>query len=320
MNARAPLDWLLQPEHPSARYLALRHLLDRPEDDPQVVEARTAIPSAPPARAILSAQYPAGYWMRPGRGYSPRYRATIWQLVFLADLGARPTEGITRACEHVMANALRTDHHLFSAHVHSTGIWPCLNGDLVRAFLRFGLGDHPTVRAVIAALAERVLVDGWICVRNGEMIVEKETWRPCLWGCVKVLRGLAAVPEGQRSSAVRQAIQRGVAFLRAHDLAHDPAPALVDEPSHWLRFGFPLGYGSDLLEALLALVEVGAAPEQARALEVVREKRDATGHWPLEHALTGTWADFGAAGEPSKWVTIRALRVLRAAASRALQG
>jgi hypothetical protein len=145
------------------------------------------------------------------------------------------------------------------------------------------------------------------------MIVEKETWQPCLWGCVKVLRGLASIPEAQRSSAARRAIQRGVAFLQQHDLAQDQRPALVDEPSHWLRLGFPLGYGSDLLEALLALVEVGAVPSQERALQAIREKRDETGRWRPEHALTGTWADFGAQGTPSKWVTIRALRVLRAA-------
>jgi hypothetical protein len=311
MSEQALLDWLLQPENPSARYLALRHLLGRPENDPQVIVARAAIGDSPPVRAILGAQYPDGHWIKPGRGYSPRYKATIWQLIFLADLGATPTEGILRACEHVMANALRTDQDLFSAHVHSTGIWPCLNGDLVRAFLHFGLGDHPTVRTVIAALAERVLVDGWICVRNGKLIKEKDTWRPCLWGCVKVLRGLVAIPEGQRTFAVRQAIRRGIAFLQAHDLAQDQPPALVDEPSHWLDFGFPLGYGSDLLEALLALVEVGVVPEQAPALKVVREKRDEAGRWRLERALPGTWANFGAQGAPSKWVTIRALRVLR---------
>jgi hypothetical protein len=318
MNEQALLEWLLQPENPSARYLALRHLLDRPEDDPQVVEARVAIHDFPPVRAILGAQYPAGYWIKPDRGYSPRYRATIWQLVFLTDLGATPTEDIVRACEHVLANALRTDHSLFSAHAHSTGIWPCLNGDLARAFTRLGLGDHPAVRAVIAALAERVLVDGWICVRNGKRIKEKETWQPCLWGCVKVLRGFASIPEAQRSFAVRQAIGRGATFLHQHDLAQDQRPALVDEPSHWLRLGFPLGYGSDLLEALLALVEVGVVPNQERALQTIRQKRDEAGRWRLEHALTGTWADFGAQGTPSKWVTIRALQVLRAA-SRATQ-
>ena len=311
MSVGETLDWLLAPENPSARYLALRNLLDRPEDDPQVVAARAAIAGAPPARAILDAQYPAGYWIRPDRGYSPRYKATIWQLVSLADLGAPPTEGIVRACEHVMGAALRTDHGLFSAHVHSSGIWPCLNGDLVRAFHAFGLGEHPTVRAVVAALADRVLGDGWICVRNGTMLKEKGTWQPCLWGCVKVLRGLAAIPEAQRSSAVRRAIARGVAFLCSHDLSAAQAPALVDEPSHWLRFGFPTGYGSDLLEALLALVEVGARPDQA-VLRVVLERRDETRRWRLGHALPSTWADFGAEGAPNKWVTIRALRVASA--------
>jgi hypothetical protein len=310
MSEQALLGWLLEPGNPSARYLALRHLLGRPADDPQVGEARAAINDSPPVRAILGAQYPAGYWIKPDRGYSPRYKATIWQLIFLADLGATPTERIIRACEHVMTNALRTDHNLFSAHVHSTGIWPCLNGDLLRAFLHLDLGDHPTVRAVIAALAERVLVDGWICVRNGRMSKEKNTWQPCLWGCVKVLRGLAAIPKGQRTFAVRRAIERGADFLCAHDLAQDQAPALVDEPSHWLNFGFPVGYGSDLLEALLALVEVGVVPEE-QTIQIVREKRDGAGRWRLEHALPSTWAGFGAEGAPSKWVTIHALRALR---------
>ena len=86
----------------------------------------------------------------------------------------------------------------------------------------------------------------------------------------------------------------------------------MDAPSHWLRFGFPLGYGSDLLEALLVLTELGAVPGQERAIQIVLGKRDALGRWRLERALPNTWADFGATGEPNKWVTLRALRVLRA--------
>jgi hypothetical protein len=128
---------------------------------------------------------------------------------------------------------------------------------------------------------------------------------------VKGVRGLVAIPAEARSGAIEDAIEAGVHFLLRHDLTSEPCPALVDRPSHWLRFGFPLGEESDLLEALLALCEAGAASLPAAAVRVVAEKRDGEGRWALERALPNTWADFGAEGEPNKWVTLRAYQVLR---------
>ena len=95
----ALLNWLLEPDNPSARLLALRDWMGRSEDDDEVVAARASIMSSPPVRAILDAQYPDGYWVKPDRGYSPKYKASIWQLIFLADLGARRTEPVARAGE-----------------------------------------------------------------------------------------------------------------------------------------------------------------------------------------------------------------------------
>jgi hypothetical protein len=330
VTSPALLDWLLEPEEPSARYLALRHLLARPEEDPEVVAARAAIVDLPPARAILDAQYPEGYWIKPDRGYSPRYKATIWQIIYLADLGATCSPAIARACEHVLAHTVHTGSSLFSAHAHSSGVWPCLNGDLLRALCHFGYAGHPLVQAMIDALVLRVLELGFMCVCNSTSPKQKRTWQPCVWGCVKVLRGFAALSPGARTPHVCQAVEQGVTYLLSHDLAQDQRPALVDVPSYWLHFGFPLGYGNDLLEALLALVELENAPPQSPppfprgnpfrwarvgvgALEFLLQKRDARGRWPLEHALGNTWASFGREGEPNKWVTLRALRVLAAA-------
>jgi hypothetical protein len=265
---------------------------------------------AVPAKDILAAQYPAGYWIKPDRGYSPKYRATIWQLVFLADLGAPRTPAIARACEHAIDHALRPGDALFCAHEHSTGLYPCLNGDMLRVLWHFEYGHHPATEAVSEALAGRVLREGWVCVRNGARTADKATWQPCVWGCVKVLRGLAAIPSARRSHAVREAIEQGVGFLLDRDLSRDQRPALIPERSRWLRFGFPLGYGSDLLEALLALAEMGVACGQPRALDAVLSKRDAEGRWALERATLRTWADFGREGQPNKWVTLRALKAL----------
>jgi hypothetical protein len=304
------LDWLLDPAHPSPRYLAMRTLLGRPETDPDVAAAREAILDAPPVRTILDAQYPAGYWVKPDRGYSPRYKATAWQLLFLADLGAPRTEAIARGCDHVLAETLRRGQQLFSAHEHSTGIYPCLNGNLLRTLCHFGYGEHPQVVGVARALARHVVRLGWACPRNATKPRDRSTWQPCVWGCVKVLRGLAAMPEGRGAPAIQRALGAGVQFLLGHDLTSDLRPALVDTPAHWLCFSFPLGDSSDLLEALLALRGVGALPLSTSATQVVVDKRDSEGRWLLERTLPNTWASFGEVGRPSRWVTIRAYEML----------
>ena len=69
-----PLPWLLESDeaNPGVRYFALRDLLDRPADDPEVIAARGAVMRTGPVPAILDAQYPDGYWMKPGPIYSPQ--------------------------------------------------------------------------------------------------------------------------------------------------------------------------------------------------------------------------------------------------------
>jgi hypothetical protein len=72
---------------------------------------------------------------------------------------------------------------------------------------------------------------------------------------------------------------------------------------------------TDLLQNVEALVGLGSGhdPRLAHALALIREKQDAQGRWQMEYDYTGkTWVDFGAKKQPSKWVTLRAMRVLKA--------
>ena len=81
----------------------------------------------------------------------------------------------------------------------------------------------------------------------------------------------------------------------------------------WLRFGFPLNYNSDILEALLVLAQVGTPmrPELEESLGIVRSKMSEDGTWALENTLNGKmWADVEEKGKPSKWLTLHALQVL----------
>ncbi|MEW5959240.1 MAG: nitrogen fixation protein NifH [Chloroflexota bacterium] len=323
-----PLPWLLEedPANPGVRYLAWRDLLDRPADDPEVRQARAAIMSGGPAPAILAAQQPDGHWVKPGGGYSPKYRGTVWQIIFLAELGADPAdERVRRGCEYLLSHSLAANG-AFSASqppVPSRALH-CLNGNLLSALLRLGYAAEPRVQAALEWQARAITGEapiqyypsgtsgpGFACAIN--------LGQPCGWGAVKALKALLAVPLQQRSPLVQRALQVGAEFLLSRN------PAVADYPytgrvsSTWFKFGFPLSYWSDVLETAQVLAELGYGrdPRLAEARQLILGKQDVRGRWKLENSLNGPlrmWADIEAKGKPSKWVTLRALRLLRASA------
>jgi hypothetical protein len=137
--------------------------------------------------------------------------------------------------------------------------------------------------------------------------------QPCAWGAAKVLKALAAVPPQERTPAVEQALWAGVGFLLGHDLAIADYPYTERVNRSWFRFGFPLSYRSDVLETADALAQLGYGtdPRLANARQFILSKRDERGRWMMETSLNGTtWADVEEKGKPSKWVTLRAMRVL----------
>jgi hypothetical protein len=136
---------------------------------------------------------------------------------------------------------------------------------------------------------------------------------PCAWGAIKVLGAFAELPEEERSPAVRDAIAAGAGLLLGGDLAGGVYPTATGPSPLWHQFGFPLGYTSDLIEALEVLGKLGAelGPQLAPALDVLQGKRGGSGRWILEHTPENTWAGFGEVGEANKWVTLRALRALK---------
>jgi hypothetical protein len=140
---------------------------------------------------------------------------------------------------------------------------------------------------------------------------------PCAWGAVKVMLALAKLPEEKRTGLINNAINAGVDFLLGQDPAGADYPCGYSrKPSgNWWKFGFPVFYVTDLLQNVEALVGLGYGqdPRLANALGIIREKQDSQGRWLLEYDYAGkTWIDFGVKKQPNKWVTLRALRVLRA--------
>src|SRR5512136_3272237 len=102
------LSWLLEPDNPGVRYLALRDLLGRPADDAELLAARQAAHTQGPIATVLAAMAPEGHWVEPGPGYNPKYRSTVWSIILLAQLGACTEEDkrIAQACNYLLEHAL----------------------------------------------------------------------------------------------------------------------------------------------------------------------------------------------------------------------
>ena len=324
-----PLPWLLDEATPAVRHLALRTLLDRDVDDPEVVAAREAAMRTDPIRAILAAQDAAGWWVGPGSGYLPKYTSTVWQVVFLDQLGADASDPrIRTACEYVLEHT-QTASGGFGA-VARGGARPapstaihCLNGNLLRALIGFGwLDDERVVRAIdwqaaaitgegqIRFYRSSLMGPGFVCGANDG--------QPCAWGATKALLALARIPPDRRAMHVRRAIETSVEFLLAHDPSRADYPmgyGNVKPNGSWIRLGFPSGYVTDVLQVLEALCEAGAGgdPRLRRSIAWLLEQQAAPGRWANRYPYTGKMVvDIDAPGELSKWVTLRACRVLKA--------
>jgi len=326
-----PLSWLLEDESPGVRYLAMRDLIQLPLDDSDLESASMEAHRVGPIATILDAMENEGFWIEPGPGYTPKYRSTVWSIIMLAQLGATPSvdHRVRRACEYILDHAL-TPKGQFSMSGAPSGTIDCLQGNLCWALVELGCRDERLEQAYewmartvtgegLAPAGDRQASlryyagkcgPGFNCGANNKL--------PCAWGAVKVMLAFSIRPAGIQNALFKKAFEQGVDFLLGVDPAEAEYPTgYASKPSgNWWKFGFPVFYITDLLQNLEALIGCGLRgdPRLERALALVVEKQDADGRWPLEFSYAGkTWVDFGPKREPNKWVTLRALRVLKAA-------
>ncbi len=324
------VSWLLEKDDPGVRYLALRDLLDLPADSGELRAARKAAHRQGPIAVILDAMDNEGYWFKPGPGYSPKYRGTVWSIIALAQLGASVEEDvrIQRACAYLLDNNL-CEGGQFSTSTAPSGTVDCLQGNVCWALHEMGC-DDPRLKQAFEWMARTVTGEGVAPLMDKQAEVRYYAYkcgpnfacgvnnqRPCAWGAVKVMLAFSAVPVKQRTPLMKRAIKQGVEFLFGVDPATAAYPTRNDaKPNRsWWKFGFPVFYVTDLLQNVEALVNLGYGCDKrlANALALIRDKQDECGRWPLEYDYT-TWVNFGPKKQPNKWVTLRALRALKAVA------
>jgi hypothetical protein len=327
-----PLPWLLN-SGPGVRYLALRDLLRLPDSEPELARARREAHADGPISAILAAMEPDGYWVKPGPGYNPKYRSTVWALIALAQLGASAQEDarIRRACAYLLDHSL-SPLGQFTSTGSPSGTIDCLQGNLCAALVDLGCEDARLdtafdwmARSVtgegIAPATDHAAPQRYYAYNCGPAFACGVNYgEACAWGAVKVMLALSKWPVERRTRPMREAIARGVEFLLGGN------PALAQYPSgpsgkpnrSWWKFGFPVFYVTDVLQNVEALVTLGcgADPRLAPALDLIRDKQDAGGRWALDYTYEGkTWVDFGPKKQPNPWVTLRALGALKGAAA-----
>ena len=323
------LTWLLEKDEPGVRYLALRDLLDIPETDNELITAKEQAHCEGPIAIILDNMAEAGYWVKAGPGYNPKYRSTVWSLIMLAQLGASVAfdKRIESACQSLFEQALTINGQFSTTGTPSTTV-DCLQGNLCAAMLDLGFQDARLEKAFewmarsvtgegVAPMTDKKaplryyagkLGPNFLCGANNKL--------PCAWGAVKVMLALGKLPQNQRTPLIEDAIQSGIDFLFGVEPAEAAYPTgWSNKPSrNWWKFGFPVFYVTDLLQIVESLAQLGYGNDArlANALKVVRDKQDEDGRWALEYDYRGkTWVEFGEKNQPNKWVTLRAAKVLK---------
>src|SRR3954465_15621887 len=303
------VDWLLDSD-PSIRWQVLRDLRDAPAA--AVARERSRVAPEGWGARLLALQAPDGHW--GGAAFVPRaWTSTMETLQLLRDLGVEPAsermrQAVARVRERCPWGAEFGESPFFDGEVE-----PCINGRVLAIGAYFGEASDPLVDRL---LDEQLSDGGWNCDAPPSR-------RSSFHTTICVLEGLLEyeTAKGPRPD-LTAARQRGQEYLLERRLLRSHATGKLiaydrktGTAAAWTRMSFPTRWHYDVLWGLDYLRRAGVTPDArgAEALDVVRSKRDESGRWPLENIHPGSvhFEMEGRAGEPGRWNTLRALRVLR---------
>jgi hypothetical protein len=311
------IDWLLDSD-PAIRWQVMRDLLDAPEAEWRAERARVETEGW--GARLLAHEDEDGQWAGgafvPG-GFTQEdwhneagqpWTATTWALAELRDFGLDPATDRARRMVTAIGESSRWEHD--GQPFWEGEVEECINGRTVAAGAYFGVDVAPIVERLVG---ERLDDGGWNCDR------ERGSVRSSFHSTINVLEGLLEFEQATGGSPeTREARATGEEYLLERDLFRrlsTGAPA--DE--RFLTFVHPARWRYDVLRGLdyfrAAAEATGAAPDPrlGEAVEHVGSRRRDDGTWALDWMLPGrVWFDVDdGPGEPSRWVTLRALRVLR---------
>jgi hypothetical protein len=311
-------EWLLHSD-PALGWQVMRDLTGAPEAEVIAERARVATEGWGAKLLALQgedgqwaggAHFPGSFWSTtPERGADGRlvaqpWTATSWSLTLLRLFGLDPESPQAQRSVSMVRENCRWEHagqRFFDGEVE-----PCINGLTVANGSYFG---EDVSGIVDRLLGEQMADGGWNCEQ------ENGSTRGSFHTTIAVLEGLleyqSRVGPG---AAVGEARSRGEEYLLERRLLRRLSNGEVIDPS-WTRFSFPTWWYYDVLRGLEYLRTAGAGPDKRidEALDLVEDNRSGDGRWPRQNVHRGEvhFEIDGAEGEPSRWNTLRALRVLK---------
>jgi len=292
--------WLLDTD-PSIRWQVMRDLTDTPAE--AVAAERSRVASEGWGPQLLDRQRPDGRW---GDGVAtPFWWSNLYTLVFLRDLGIDPTGARARAAIDLVCNNVTWGREFGDSPFFEGEVEPCINGRVVALGAYFGVRSD---RLVVRLLSEQLADGGWNCE------AERGSVRSSFHTTICVLEGLLAFEQAFGiSSAVTEARTRAHEYLLARRLLRRLSTGEIIEPA-WTQFAFPPLWHYDALRALDYLRAAGVRQDArvGEAVSTVLGRRQNDGRWLLDVRHHNTLYEelAGTVGEPNRWITMRALRVL----------
>lgn len=304
------LHWLLDSD-PAIRWQVLRDLVDAPTDVVTTERARVATEGWGARLLALQGEdgqwaggacFPANSfnWKKEGAGQP--WISTLPTLQLLHDFGVDPSAANVRRAVERVKDHCRWEHAgqpFFSGEVE-----PCINGRTVTLGTYF---DQDMDALVTRLLGEQLEDGGWNCD------AESGSVRSSFATTINVLEGLLAYEHATGSTKSIDARRRGEEYLLERKLLRRKSTGEVVNPA-WLQFSFPMRWHYDVLRALEYFRSVGDRPDPRlrEAINLVRSKQLPDGKWPLENTYAGLVHFILEDGDtrPSRWNTLRALRVL----------
>ena len=307
------LTWLLEEDQPAVRYRALVDLKGLTETDSDVVAARSEIPRRGWAADILRRQKPGGYWESKENLYRPKYTATNWMAIILSEMDmARDNPRIAKTAELVFRQWMDPEkENIFEDEV-------CIVGNTARYLTRFGYYDDPRVRKLFDRLLDDQKEDGgWHCRKTDRGTLD--AW--------EALAAFAALPKQRRTRRIENSIDRGAEFYLRRRLFNEDGPRYRP----WFRLHYPVHYYYDILVGLDVITSLGfEGDRRLRPAFDILERKRLGGKWQLDRVhpdpASYSWGKHNRsretvpfsleeAGQPSKWITLTALKVLKRVAA-----
>jgi hypothetical protein len=302
------IEWLLDSD-PAIRWQTMQDLTAAPADEVAAVRARVATEGW--GAQLLALQAADGTWS--GVAWNRGWDSTMHVLMLLRDFGLDPaSDQARRALNRVRDHVTWQGDPAFEGRPFFTGeVEPCINGQVGAVGAYF---DQDVQVIIDRLLTEQLPDGGWNCeAENGSTRSSFNTTICVLEALLEYERAAGA------SHAVTGARLRGQEYLLERRLFRRRSTGEAIEHDRkggasWARFAFPTWWHYDVLRGLEYLRRAGVNPDErvAEAIELVESKRTEDGKWLLETTYPGTMpVDMGEeVGQPSRWITLRALRVL----------